>query len=58
MAGADAKMLAVLLWRIRRIHGRHWKALELALKNGLEPEPSIAESLRETMARAIAYLRS
>lgn len=58
MAGADAKMLAVLLWRVRRIHGRHWKTLERALKNGSDPEPSITERLRETMARIMAYLRS
>ena len=58
MAGADAKMLAVLLWRVRRIHGRHWKTLEQALKNGSDLEPSITERLRETMARIMAYLRS
>ena len=58
MAGADERMLAVLLWRIRRIHGKYWKTLELAMKNAADPAPTIAERLRERSARIMAYLRS
>jgi acetoin utilization deacetylase AcuC-like enzyme len=58
MAGADPRMLVVLLWRIRRIQSRYWRALELALKNDSEPEPSISERLRDRIARIMAYLRS
>jgi acetoin utilization deacetylase AcuC-like enzyme len=58
MSGADSEILAVLLWRVRRIHGRYWKTLQLALKNGSDPEPSFVQRFKEKLARITAYLRS
>jgi len=56
IAGADSKMLAVLLWRVRRIHGRHWKTLAQSLTDGSETVPTVGERLKETMMRLRAYL--
>ncbi len=58
IARADSGRLAVVLWRARRIHGRHWKALADSLKNGSTPQPSVAERLKETTARILAYLKN
>jgi acetoin utilization deacetylase AcuC-like enzyme len=58
MTGSDTRMLRVLLWRVRRIHGRYWKSLEVDLNNGSDPEPSITDRLKESMARIAAYLRN
>ena len=38
-AGGDARMLAYLLWRVRRIHGRYWKSLGTNPQHGDNPEP-------------------
>ena len=57
-AGVDAKMLAYLLWRIRRIHGRYWKSLKPAGGEGSIPEPTILERLRENALRIGNYFRS
>jgi hypothetical protein len=58
IAGADSKMLAVLLWRIRRIHGRHWKTLAQSLADGSESVPTVGERVKETMRRLRAYLNT
>jgi acetoin utilization deacetylase AcuC-like enzyme len=56
-AGADAKMLAYILWRVRRIHGRYWKSLRLAAREGLDRPPAVSVRLKESMARMMDYLR-
>ena len=58
IAGADSKILAVLLWRVRRIHGRHWKTLAQSLTDGSETVPTVGERLKETMMRLWAYLNT
>jgi len=57
-AGADARMLAYLLWRIRRVHGRYWQSLKPAPGDGSERSPTVAERLRESMARVVSYFNS
>ena len=57
-AGVDAKILAYLLWRVRRIHGRYWKSLKPSLEDGLSMDPTILERLKETVARTMDYLKS
>jgi hypothetical protein len=54
----DARMLAYLLWRVRRSHSRYWNALKPSPWDGSNPEPTILERLRETVARIMDYLRS
>ena len=57
-AGADARLLAYLLWRIRRVHGRYWKNLGTFPQDGSDPDPTRVERFKETMARIIDYLKS
>jgi acetoin utilization deacetylase AcuC-like enzyme len=57
-AGVDAKILAYLLWRVRRIHGRHWQSLKPAAGESSDLQPTISERLRETMARIMEYLKN
>lgn len=57
-AGVDAKMLAYLMWRVRRSHGRYWKSLEAAARDGSIPEPSILERLTENAMRFMNYFRN
>lgn len=57
-AGADTRLLAYLLWRIRRIHGRYWKNLGTFPQDGLYPEPTRVERFKETMARILDYFKS
>jgi acetoin utilization deacetylase AcuC-like enzyme len=57
-AGVDAKMLAYLMWRIRRSHGRYWKSLKAAASEGSMPEPTFLERLRENALRIMNYFRS
>jgi len=57
-AGADARLLAYLLWRIRRIHGRYWKNLGTFPRDGSNPDPTRVERFKETMARILDYLKS
>ena len=57
-AGVDDRVLAYLLWRVRRVHGRYWKSLEPASNEGADRPPTVPERLRETMARVMDYLRS
>jgi acetoin utilization deacetylase AcuC-like enzyme len=57
-AGVNAKMIAYLLWRIRRSHGRYWKSLEAAASDGSIPEPTILERLRENALRIMNFFRS
>lgn len=58
IAKADIKRLKVLLWRIKRVHGRHWPMLAQSLADDPGPEPSIAERLADASARIAAYLRN
>jgi acetoin utilization deacetylase AcuC-like enzyme len=54
-AGADSRMLAYLLWRVRRSHGQCWKSLETAAADGSIPEPAVLQRLREKALRIISY---
>ena len=55
-AGADARMIAYLLWRVRRFHGRYWKSLKPASIEGSE-RPTVSERLRESMIRIMDYFK-
>ena len=55
---ADIKRLKVLLWRIKRVHGRHWPRLAQSMAHDLYPEPSVVERLMDTTARVAAYLKN
>ncbi|MEJ2164954.1 MAG: histone deacetylase [Desulfobacterales bacterium] len=57
-AWVDAGMLAYLLWRVRRSHGRYWKCLKPAANDGSDRPPTVAERLRESTARIMDYFRS
>ena len=57
-AGGDARMLAYLLWRVRRIHGRYWKSLRTNPQHGANPDPTMGERFKDTMARITDYLKS
>jgi acetoin utilization deacetylase AcuC-like enzyme len=57
-AGADARMLAYLLWRVRRSHGYCWKSLETAAADGSIPQPTVLQRLREKTLRIISYFMS
>jgi acetoin utilization deacetylase AcuC-like enzyme len=57
-SGVDARMLAYLLWRVRRSHSRYWKSLEAAARDGSVLEPTILERLRENALRIMNYFRS
>jgi len=57
-AQGDPRMLAYLLWRVRRSHGRYWKTLKASPWDDSNPEPAILERLRESAARIFDYLRS
>jgi len=57
-AVGDARMLAYLLWRVRRIHGRYWKGLNAPAAAGTtDPAPTLMERLKERAARIMDYLR-
>ena len=56
--GVDAKMMAYLLWQVRRNHGKYWKSLKPASQEDADWQPSIYERLKETTARIIGYLKS
>jgi acetoin utilization deacetylase AcuC-like enzyme len=57
-AGVDDRVLAYLLWRVRRVHGRYWKSLEPSSNEGSDRPPTVSERLRESMARIINYFKS
>lgn len=54
----DPRMLAYLLWRVRRSHSRYWKCLKPAANDGSDRPPTVPERLRECMARIMDYFRS
>ena len=54
-AGADTRMLAYLMWKIRRSHGHCWKSLETAAADGSIPEPTVLQRWREKALRIISY---
>ncbi len=55
---ADSRTMDYLIWRVRRVHGKHWNMMMRSLEDGSNPAPSIAERLRQTTARILAYLKS
>ena len=58
-AGVDAKILAYLLWRVRRNHGRYWKRFSAsAVADTTDPCPTLMERLKERSARLLDYLKS
>jgi len=58
-AGVDAKILAYLLWRVRRNHGRYWKRLSAPVAaDTTDPHPTLMERLKERSARLLDYLKS
>lgn len=58
IAEADPKRLKVLVWRIWRIHGRHWPGLAQALHDGPSAEPTVVARLKDTIAHIAAYFKS
>jgi len=56
--GVDAKMMAYLLWQVRRYHGKYWKSLKPASLEDVDWQPSIYDRLKETTVRIIDYLKS
>ena len=56
--GVDAKMMAYLLWQVRRYHVKYWKSLKPASPEDVDWQPSIYERLKETTVRIIDYLKS
>jgi hypothetical protein len=57
-AGADPKRLNYILWRIRGVHAKYWRNLNLPSAEAIGFKPSIRDLANETLARLAAYFRS
>jgi acetoin utilization deacetylase AcuC-like enzyme len=58
LATADRKKVNDVIWRVKRVHRKYWKALAAPGADGQEPVPPLLQRAKGAADRIIAYLKS